>query len=180
MHGVICTVVLAALSLTHAFPDGAPRSVCFGFPPGFITPNHPAGNASDAPGGFFIESDLRDTNFRFNATNVNETQTNYTSKGTIIIVEIYNNTLYFTFTIMFIMQLHCFPRDGHFAGLWSKSALLPVLAIFVPILRESSLNFHHRHGCWTVVIRLPVQEEVHQWVKITEFHTTCTSWYVMY
>ena len=89
MHGVVCTIVLAALSLgltTHAFPDGAPQSVCFGSD--FITPNHPAGNASDAPGGFFIDSDLRDTNFRFNATNVNETQTNYTSKRTIIIVEI--------------------------------------------------------------------------------------------
>ena len=82
---MVCTIVLAALSLTpttHAFPDGAPQSVCYGFPAPF-TPNHPAGNASDAPGGFFIESDLRDTNFRFNATNVNETQTNYTSKGIV-------------------------------------------------------------------------------------------------
>ena len=82
MHGVNCTVVLAALSLalitTHAFPDGAPWSVCYG-----ITPRHPAGNASDAPGGYFIDSDLRDTNFFFNTTNANESQIKYTSKRTI-------------------------------------------------------------------------------------------------
>ena len=78
MHGVICTVVLAALSLplitTHAFPDGAPQYVCYQRPT--LTPNHPAGNASDVPGGYFIDSDLRDTDFFLNGSE----QRNYTSK----------------------------------------------------------------------------------------------------
>ena len=77
MHGVVCTVVLAALSLalvTHGFPNGAPQSVCYSRPS--LTPDHPAGNASDAPGGYFIDSDLRDTNFSYNGSK----QRNYRSK----------------------------------------------------------------------------------------------------
>ena len=82
MHGVICTVVLAALSLplitTHAFPDGAPRAVCYAYHGSrVISPKHPAGNASDAPGGYFIASDLRDTNFFFDTS-----KQTYTSKRT--------------------------------------------------------------------------------------------------
>ena len=66
MHEVICTVALAALSLTlvtHALPNGAPQSVCYTDTSDSrptLTPNHPAGNASDAPGGYYIDSDLRD------------------------------------------------------------------------------------------------------------------------
>ena len=82
MHEVICTVALAALSLalvTHALPNGAPQSVCYTDTSDSrptLTPNHPAGNASDAPGGYFIDSDLRDTNFFYNGSE----QRNYTSK----------------------------------------------------------------------------------------------------
>ena len=82
MHEVICTVALAALSLTlvtHALPNGAPQSVCYTDTSDSrptLTPNHPAGNASDAPGGYYIDSDLRDTNFFYNGSE----QRNHTSK----------------------------------------------------------------------------------------------------
>ena len=111
MYGVICTVVLAALSLnlitTHAFPDGAPRSVCYsnGTKPATLAPNHPAGNASDAPGGYFIDSDLRDTDFFFNGSE----QKNYTSKRK-------NSSEVLQFIVLSI-QLRCSPRGGHFGGL---------------------------------------------------------------
>ena len=83
MHVATCTVVLAALSLplitTHAFPDGAPLAVCYAYHGSrVISPKHPAGNANDAPGGYFIDSDLRDTSFFFDTS-----KQTYTSKRTI-------------------------------------------------------------------------------------------------
>ena len=54
---------------THARPNGAPASVCSNLVPA----GHPVGAANDAPGGYFVDTSLRDANFAFNAS------TEYTS-----------------------------------------------------------------------------------------------------
>ena len=54
---------------THALPSGAPTSVCSSLVPA----GHSVGAANDAPGGYFVDTSLRDTNFAFNAS------TEYTS-----------------------------------------------------------------------------------------------------
>ena len=55
--------------LASVCSNGAPASVCSNLVP----TGHSVGAANDAPGGYFVDTSLRDTNFAFNAS------TEYTS-----------------------------------------------------------------------------------------------------
>ena len=66
-------VVLLTLPLsTYSNPDGAPISACG------LRKYHPGSPTSDSPGGFFIDTNLRDTNFAYSYNR--SLQENYTSK----------------------------------------------------------------------------------------------------
>ena len=61
---VIVAVAISAGPLgTHALRDGAPTDACMS-----LTPGHPASQASDVPGGYFIDTELRDENFVYNTS----------------------------------------------------------------------------------------------------------------
>ena len=66
-------VVLLTLPLsTYSNPDGAPREACW------QSAFHPGSPASDPPGGFYIDTNLRDTNFAYSYNR--SLQENYTSE----------------------------------------------------------------------------------------------------
>ena len=60
---VIVAVAISGPLGTHALPGGAPTGACVS-----LTPGHPASQASDVPGGYFIDTELRDENFVYNAS----------------------------------------------------------------------------------------------------------------
>ena len=60
---VIVAVAISGPLSTQALPSGAPTDACFS-----LTPNHPASQASDVPGGYFIDTELRDENFVYNTS----------------------------------------------------------------------------------------------------------------
>ena len=68
MQWVTSITVIVAVAVfgpfgANALPGGAPTGACVG-----LTPNHPASQASDAPGGYFIDTELRDENFMYNTS----------------------------------------------------------------------------------------------------------------
>ena len=61
---VIVAVAIFGPLGSHAFPGGAPSGACVS-----LTPNHQLrSQASDVPGGYFIDTELRDENFVYNTS----------------------------------------------------------------------------------------------------------------
>ena len=60
---VIAAVAISGPLGTHARSGGAPTDACVS-----LTPGHPANQASDVPGGYFIDTELRDGNFVYNTS----------------------------------------------------------------------------------------------------------------
>ena len=69
MQWVTSITVIVAVAIfgplgTHARSGGAPTpDACVS-----LTPGHPASQASDVPGGYFIDTELRDENFVYNTS----------------------------------------------------------------------------------------------------------------
>lgn len=63
MQLILFAVLATTAVVSNAYPDGAPTSVCNSLVPA----GHTVGSANDQPGGFFIDTELRDDNFAFMA-----------------------------------------------------------------------------------------------------------------
>ena len=69
MQWVTSIIVIVAVAIfgplgTHARSGGAPTEACVS-----LTPGHPAASqASDVPGGYFIDTELRDENFMYDTS----------------------------------------------------------------------------------------------------------------
>ena len=120
MQWVTSITVIAAVAVfggTRANRGGAPPGACVS-----LTPGHPASQASDVPGGYFIDTELRDENFMYNTSE----QDSYNGTAIIFMLKMWRYVIiYHLFSIVMLVSMGL-PFRGFLIQMRSPGSSTPI------------------------------------------------------